>query len=399
MNRRQLLAGLATAGLGGVAGCSEAGLSSPTDSSGAGQQSPTAGQQSPTEAGDTIAGVELPVPRDALDRGAPEDAIPAIVDPVFDTDWSGLTIEVPDRFGGGVREKEPRLSPEDLVVGLERDGEARAYPLRVLNWHEVVNDDFRGPTLVTFCPLCGSGVTAERRVRGEVTQFGVSGLLWNSDLVMYDELTESLWSQIAGAAIRGPETGTRLSLLPSQLTTLSTWRESHPETLVLRPPPESETVGDDGVRDYTIDPYAGYEDSGQIGIGANDEPDDRLDPKQQVLGITHQGTAVAYPLSVVAERGLVNDTVGDLPVVVTVGPDNASLFGFVRRANGQTLTFERANATQMTADGSRWSVTTGEAVDGPRSGTQLEPATETGQLFWFAWADFYPDTRVFGMDG
>ncbi len=390
--RRDVLAGLTAVGTVAVAGCASS--RDATDQSTTASPEPTA-----TTSGDTIAGVELPVSRSKLERGAPKDAIPAITDPVFDTDWSGVTIETTDPFSGDTNVREPRLTPEDPVIGIEKDNEARAYPLRVLNWHEVVNDEFQGPTLVTFCPLCGSGVTAERRVQNEPTRFGVSGLLWNSDLVMYDALTESLWSQIAGTAIRGPETGTRLSLLPSRLTTLATWRESHPETLVLRPPPESETLVDGGVRDYTTNPYAGYDESGQIGIGANDAPDDRLDPKQRVLGITHDGTAVAYPLSTVTDRGgLVNDTVAGRPVVVTVGPDDQSLFGFVRRVEQMTLTFERTGPRRMTAGDSVFSTTTGEAVDGPLAGSQLPPATDMGQLFWFAWADFHPDTEIFGRD-
>ena len=401
MNRRRFLASCTAVGVGGVAGCTDRGSLGADTESGTDAEPTESGTRPGTATGQSVAGVELPVPRSKLQRGAPKDAIPAIVDPVFADDWSGVTIEVQNRFTGDTMEKQPRLRPDDPVIGLVRDGEARAYPLRVLNWHEIVNDRFRGPTLVTFCPLCGSGVTAERRVGGEPTRFGVSGLLWNSDLVMYDARTNSLWSQIAGTAIRGPETGTRLSLLPSRLTTLKTWRDSHPDTQVLLPPPESGTVADGpGVRDYTVDPYAGYDESDQVGIGANEETDDRLHPKTRVLGITHEGTAVAYPLQRVVDRGgVVNDTVGDLPVVVAVGPDGGSLFGFVRRADGETLTFERAEGGRMRGGDSLWSITTGEAVSGPFEGTRLDPATDGGQLFWFAWAEFHPDTAIFGGDG
>lgn len=392
MNRRQFLAAAGLAGLGGLAGCSGVGEVGSPDTA-------TTASGSATASGPSVAGVDLPIPRDELARGAPKDAIPAITEPKFATDWSNLTIEVTSPLTGEKTTKRPRLRKDDRVIGLERDGEARAYPLRVLNYHEVVNDTFAGPTLVTFCPLCGSGVTAERLVNGEETTFGVSGLLWNSDLVMYDELTGSLWSQIAGTAIRGPETGTELSFLPSQLTTLSTWRAAHPGTKVLLPPPESNTVrGREATRDYTSNPYAGYENSSAVGIGNNDDVDDRINPKTQVLGITHDGSAKAYPLPVVRERGLVNDTVGDLPVVVTVGPDETSLFGFVRRADGETLSFERTNPRRMTGGGSTWSVTSGEALDGPLQGTKLEPATDRGQMFWFAWADFNPDSAIFGRD-
>jgi hypothetical protein len=129
------------------------------------------------------------------------------------------------------------------VLGVEHDDRARAHPLRVLNHHEVVNDEFAGPLAVTYCVLCGSGVVFERRVTGEPTTFGVSGRLWRSDLVMYDGLTDSLWSQLAATAIRGPRTGDRLTLVPSSLTTWGKWRSAHPETRVLLPPPHSGTVG------------------------------------------------------------------------------------------------------------------------------------------------------------
>ena len=398
MNRRQFLVTTGMVGIAGLAGCSGSRNGEPSAES---TPSATASASATaTPEGPRVAGEPLPLDDSDLSRGAPKDAIPAITEPAFADDWEGLTIEVTSRITGDVNEKEPRLRPDDMVVGLEREGEARAYPLRILNYHEVVNDEFAGPTLVTFCPLCGSGVTAERRVRGEETTFGVSGLLWMSDLVMYDELTGSLWSQIAGRSVRGPETGTGLTFVPSQLTTLQTWRESHPDTEVLLPPPESNTVrGREAVRDYTQNPYAGYEDSGQVGIGANADVDDRLNPKTQVLGITDDGAATAYPLETVIDRGgVVNDAVGDLPVVVTVGPDETSLFGFVRRVDGETITFEPENPRRMAGGGSLWSVSEGRAVEGPMEGTTLDPATEKGQLFWFAWADFNPDTAIFGRD-
>ncbi|MFB6177939.1 MAG: DUF3179 domain-containing (seleno)protein, partial [Halobaculum sp.] len=210
--------------------------------------------------------------------------------------------------------------------------------------------------------------------------------------------TQSRWSQLAATAIRGPKTGTLLDLVPSSITTWGAWQESHPETKVLRPPPESGTVADgSGVRDYTVNPYAAYDGTSQIGIGNNDFSDDRLHPKARVLGIKSDGEAVAYPLETILKRGgVVNDTVGDLPVVVAVGPEESTLHGYVRRVDGETLTFESNVAGKITADGSAWSVTTGEALDGPYEGTTLDPATETGQLFWFAWLDFNPETSVFG---
>ncbi|MEZ3114971.1 DUF3179 domain-containing protein [Halobaculum sp. MBLA0147] len=412
MDRRNFLAGSLAGGLAALAGCAgagdDAGRGTSTDAA-TGAESTSGDGTGTTAAGATeaavsgpvtrVAGVDLPVPQNLLSRGAGKDAIPAITEPVFADDWSGLSVEVTSRFSGEVTTKEPRLRADDRVIGVERDGEARAYPLRVLNWHEIVNDDFGGPLLVTFCPLCGSGVTAVRRVGGETATFGVSGLLWNSDLVMYDGVSGSLWSQIAGTAIRGSRTGHTLELVPSTITTLGEWRESHPDTGVLLPPPESNTVrGRDAVRDYTSNPYATYDSADRIGIGRNSFDDDRLHPKTRVLGISAGETSRAYPLeAVVNSGGVVSDTVGDTPVVVAVGSAEATLHAYERTVDGETLSVSAGEPGRFTAGGSTWRVTDGRAVDGPYEGTTLAPATDTGQLFWFAWAEFNPQTEVFGQ--
>lgn len=380
MDRRGYLAGLAAGVFGSLAGC--AGYnpgSEPTPSSTATGTEPSASGR--TAGAAAAAEIELPVPKSEIDRVLPKDGIPAVTEPAFAADWSDTEYE---------------LLGTNRVIGVERDGEARAYPMRILNWHEVVNDDFGGPLLVTFCPLCGSGVTGIRRVDGEETLFGVSGRLWMSDLVMYDAKTNSLWSQIRAQAINGPETGERIELVPSALTTLSTWREAHPDTEVLLPPPASGTVGSgSNARDYNRDPYAGYEQSSRIGIGNNEFEDDRLHPKTRVIGIRHDGVARAYPLPRVTEAGVINDSVAGLPVVVTTDPGGA-LVAYERTVDGTTLTFEAAGERHLRAGGSRWSRTTGEAVDGPHEGARLRRANDVSPQFWFAWADFNPDTEIYG---
>lgn len=413
MDRRSFLAGsvaavTALAGCGGRRAGDDSGAETATRTSDA-TDSPTptdTATESATRAavpGDVkrVAGVDLPVPSEALARGAGKDSIPAITDPEFGTDWAGVSVEVRSRITGEQQTREPRLRPGDRVIGVARDGEARAYPLRILNWHEVVNDTFGGPLLVTFCPLCGSGVTAVRTVDGRETTFGVSGLLWNSDLVMYDGATGSLWSQIAATAIRGPRTGHTLELVPSTITTLGDWRETYPDTRVLRPPPESNTVvGRQAVRNYTANPYASYDDVDQVGLGRNDFDDDRLHPKTRVLGIAADGVARAYPLETVrAAGGVVEDTVGGTPVVVATGADGTTLHGWRRTVDGQTLSFSAAGDGRLSAGGSTWRAATGAAVSGPYEGTRLTPATDTGQLFWFAWAEFRPETTVYGQSG
>jgi hypothetical protein len=379
MNRRRLLAALG-AGVAGLAGCS--GSSSTNATREAFTLSPT-----PTPQRGQVGSVEIPVPRSELDQPLPRDAIPAIVDPVFAEDWSGLTVPDSSPYDGG-----PLLPADAPVLGVEREGAARAYPLRVLDWHEVVNDTFAGPLLVTYCPLCGSGVTAERRVDGEETVFGVSGRLWRDDLVMYDRATESLWSQILGAAIRGPRAGERLSLVPSSLTSWGEWQDTHPETRVLLPPPRSNTVsGRDATYDYFTPKYT-YEGDQLIGRtdGARGQPAER----RFVVGVERDGQARAYPFDVVVEEGVVNDRVGDLPVVVTTTPGD-TLVAYDRRVEGSTLRFETDDAAHLRAGGSRWERATGRAVDGPHEGRRLDSATDTGPMFWKGWRNFHPDTSIY----
>ena len=385
MERRGLLRLLGGAGLAGLAGCTGRRVEpTPTPRPGGVEQ---------------VAGTTLPVPQHDLRLGGLRDAIPAIIEPAFGEDWAGLTVEY--RTAAEVRASgtiEPRLAPEDRVIGVVRGGEARAYPLRVLDWHEVVNDDLAGPLLVTYCPLCRSGIVAERTLDGEPARFGVSGWLWNSALVMYDVPTDSLWSQIAATAIRGQLTGERLSLVPSTITTWAAWREAHPEGRVLLPPPRSNTVRGPVGFDYTADPYADYRTSRRMGIGQNAVPDHGVDlhPKAQVLGVTAGGRAKAYPLEVVRGAGPLNDAVGGVPVVVAAAGGGATAVAYVRRVDGETMAFEAGPGSTLAAGGSRWRLADGRAVDGPHAGTTLRPATEVGPMFWFAWLDFHPETAVYG---
>jgi hypothetical protein len=379
MKRRRFLGALGAGLTIGLAGCTGNGtdLSGPNST----DPAPTATVSTESSRAASLADPDLPLSDSDLRRGAAKDAIPAITDPAFASDWSGV---------------EASLVDENRVIGVAVEGKARAYPLSVLNWHEVVNDNFAGPLLVTYCPLCGSGVTAERRVDGQETVFGVSGLLWMSDLVMYDALTESLWSQVLGKAVKGPKTGTSMSLRPSTLTTWGDWRAEYPDTQVLLPPPASDTVKGEVSRNYNRDPYVGYEDSRRIGIGGG-SADGRLHPKTSVIGVATDEVARAYPLETVQERGgVVNDTVGGLPVVVAV-TQGGSLVAYERTVDGTTLTFDR-DGDALVAGGSRWGIVSGQARDGPYEGTFLTAANDRSPMFWFAWADFYPGTEIFGQN-
>lgn len=376
-SRRLFLAALGTSGAVATAGCL-GGVSSrlPFGSSGANATPAPSREPSISE---TYRDVELPVPESELARGAAKDTFPSITEPAFGPDWSGVA---------------PDLVDENLVIGVERDGIARAYPLKMLNLHEVVNDLLGGPLLVTYCPLCASGIVADRTVNGEVLTFGVSGLLWRSDLVMYDEGTGSLWSQLLAQAIRGELTGTQLALYPSTITTWGQWRESHPGTEVLLPTPVSKTIRGEVHLHYDQSRYAGYDTSRRIGIGTHGETDDRLHPKTQVIGVAHDGVARAYPLTALAKTGVVNDTVGGLPVVVAAV--DTTLVAYERRVGARVLTFER-DGDRLVGGGSRWDPLSGRALDGPDEGERLTIANDRSPMFWFAWVDFFPDSEIYGQ--
>ncbi len=382
VRRRDLLASLGLAGVGGLAGCLGSGSGSPP-----GSPSPTP-TPTPRSVTTGFGDVDLPVNGSEIETRLPKDGIPAITEPAFGEDWKDWSAVPEERR----LDSPPALVDEAPVVGVERDGEARAYPLRILDWHEVVNDVFGGPLLVTYCPLCGSAVVAVREVRGEETTFGVSGKLWRNDLVLYDDATGSLWSQLLATAIQGPATGETLELLPSSLSTWGEWRESHPDTLVLLPPPGSGTVADrESNFDYADSKY-NYEGEAQV-VGYDAAASYTL-----VVGVVHGGEAVAYPFEAVREAGVVNDRVGGLPVVVAATP-GGSLVAYERTVDGETLRFAVADGRHLRAGGSRWERTTGRAVDGPHEGERLSPANERSPLFRRAWEDFHPESRVWSPSG
>jgi hypothetical protein len=259
VKRRTFLAGVPP-GLVGTAGCL-VGYQNETGT-GNGSESESEREDPPTE----YPGIaEYGYPSTVCEEDLRPDAIPAIEDPAFAPDWSEVDIPEEYRAGGG-------LTDDRVVVGVERDDLARAYPLSVLARHEVVNDSLGGPVLVTYCPICRSGLVASRELDGGAATFGVTGLLWkppdaytaaseadgkvfgasesdpetgvrdSANLVMYDEPTGSRWSQVLAEAICGPKTGESLEILPSTVATWGEWRTEHPDTVVLLPPPFSGTL-------------------------------------------------------------------------------------------------------------------------------------------------------------
>jgi hypothetical protein len=299
----------------------------------------------------------------------PRDAIPSIDDPAFGGEYFGDD-------GDGV-----------VVV----DGEPpRAYPIRVLSYHEIVNDRGRG-VAVTWCPICGSAVVYERRVGDRSLTFGVSGKLADDGLVMYDRETETEWHQPTGEAMAGPLAGERLTVRPAAVTTYGEFRAENPGGEVLQPVGEREP-GTDPWTEYDMERYEAYfegEAFGLYGMRGTGEPRawDRtdLDPKTVVLGVEHGGAAVGYPLSrVEGAGGVVSDTVGGRAVVVcAVGSALLAVAdpGFGLRVEGG----------ELRGGGTTWEVTTGRGADGRRL-----DRLPSRRLFAFAWQDAHGPDSFYG---
>ena len=330
---------------------------------------------------------EVPL-NEFLSGGPGKDGIPAIDAPAFEQAANVTWLE-----------------PQEPVISVGIDDTWRAYPIQILMWHEIVNDTLAGvPVAVTFCPLCHTAIAFDRTVDGQVLDFGVSGNLRHSDLVMYDRQTESWWQQATGRGIVGAFTGTQLEFLPSSLISWEQFRELHPDGEVL-----SRETGHS--RNYGVNPYGGYDEVDSVPFLLRDETllDGRLNPKVRVVGVVVDDASVAYPLPSLAEAVVVNDAVGGEPIVILWAPGTVSGLGsstvaggeevgsavvFSRTLDGEFLEFEPAGDGRMTdlATGSTWNLD-GVAVEGPEEGARLDPVPND-QPFWFAWAIFRPDTVV-----
>lgn len=270
-----------------------------------------------------------------LSGGPPKDGIPAILEPKF----------IPAK-------KAHFLKKNDRILGLVINGEAKAYPINILNWHEIVNDVVGGKkVLVSYCPLCGTGMAFDATIKGKHHTFGVSGLLYKSDVLMYDHQTESLWSQISRKAVTGPQTGTILKLLPLVHTTFGAWKREHPGSLVLST--------DTGYRrDYDRDPYISYGKNDRLMFSVG-KIDRRYPTKTWVIGIEYLGVTRAYPFSELSSgpRSF-NDHIGSEMVKVTYDPSSRT--ARIRNQAGKDL--------------------------------------PTVVAYWFAWTAFHPETEVYQAD-
>ncbi len=320
--------------------------------------------------------------------GPPPDGIPPIDSPNF------ATIEETDF-----------LSDNEPVVVVEVGGEARAYPVQILIWHEIVNDEFGDvPVSITFCPLCNSALAYDRRFGDQVLDFGTSGSLYQSALVMYDRQSGSLWAHFTGQGLVGHYAGAQLDFIPAQTVSWSQFKAAHPDGLVL-------TQDTGAARDYGLNPYPGYdfEDSDPIDTFFNGEVDRTLLAKARVVGVFDDEGSVAVRLEDLQTTPVIPITESGRNLVVlhqagvSSALDNNTIEGGRDIGQNGVFTAESADGTALTftADGdgfvddqtgSTWNIL-GQATDGELAGEQLEAVNHL-DTFWFAWATYQPDTVV-----
>ena len=328
-------------------------------------------------------------PDEVISGGPPPDGIPPIDDPVF--------LDVVDNL--------ELLPANEPVVALEINGDARAYPIRAMVWHEIVNDTVGGvPVSVTYCPLCNSAVTYERTINGVETTFGTSGRLFASALVMYDRATETLWTHYDGQAVIGVLTGEQLKAHAAPLMAWDQFRSTYPAGKIL------DWTQSGFNRDYGRNPYTGYDDPDNTPFLFRGMLDDRAAAMQRVVGVTYEGSSAAFGLGTVSggEGRASAVKVGDSDLVVfwvagqssaldagqvSTGRDVGSTGVFIPHAGGRGLTFSYDGEHFVdTETGSLW-LLNGEAIEGELVGEKLVqiPHLDT---FWFAWSTYQPDTSL-----
>jgi hypothetical protein len=273
-------------------------------------------------------------PSKILSGGPPKDGIPSIDNPKF------VSVSEADRW----------IEDNELVLAIDYKGVKRVYPFQILVWHEIVNDTIAGdPILVTYCPLCGSGIAYKRELNGEAVEFGTTGRLYNSNLVMYDRKTDTWWTQIDGKAIVGELTGQELTEVSIDTVTWREWKAAHPDSTVL--------TQDTGFsRPYGRDPYGTYYEDSFLMFPVENQ-DQRIHPKTVIFGIEVNGVYKAYKEEDVIRKGTFEDTVAGLRI--QIARDAAGIVTFTDLDSSREIVKERD--------------------------------------FWFAWYAFHPDTLVYEL--
>jgi len=321
--------------------------------------------------------------------GPPRDGIPPIDDP------KPVSQRKADEF----------LDDREPVLAVQVGRDVRAYPIQILVWHEIANDELGGrPIAVTYCPLCNSSLVFDRRVAGRTVTFGTTGNLRKSDLVMWDRQTESWWQQLTADAVVGKLTGTRLKVRPSQTLSWGDFKARYPDGDVL-----SRDTGAD--RDYGRNPYEGYDDPRTAPFLYEGKSDSALPAKERVAAVFAGGEVVVAPFSRLERRRAMNEEVGGVPTAIlfksgvvsaldsssiTDSRDVGTAAAFDRRRGDRTLDFEPAAAGRFRDRQTRsvWDIT-GRALSGRLRGERLRPLRHDEQ-FWFALAAFVPKARILG---
>lgn len=272
-------------------------------------------------------------PEKIVGGGPPKDGIPSIDNPKY------VSLEEADQW----------IQDNELVLAIIYKGVKRVYPLQIMVWHEIVNDEIAGdPLLITYCPLCGSGIAFERKINGETVEFGTSGKLYNSNLVMYDRKTNSYWTQIGGQAIVGELTGTVLTPISIETVVWRDWKKVHPDSEVL-----SQDTG--FIRAYGRDPYGSYYEDSLLFFPVENQDPSGVHPKTVIFGIEVDGVFKAYREDDLKEKGSIDDTVNGVPI--RVERDEAGIVRITKTDTGREIVKERD--------------------------------------FWFAWYAFHPDTELY----
>jgi len=322
-----------------------------------------------------------------LSGGPPKDGIPAIDHPVLIS----------------VNDASKWLHPREPVIVVEHQDEARAYPLQILIYHEIVNDIFFDqPIAVTFCPLCNASIVFDRRLSGRTLDFGTTGNLRKSDMVMYDRQTESWWQQFTGAGIIGHYSGKKLTKLSSKIVAFKEFQMTYPNGNVL-----SRETGHS--RPYGTNPYRGYDRIGDIPFLFSDPVDHRLPAMERVISVGYGSQYRLYPFAELDGAGLIHDQLGDLPIAIFHKENLLSVLdkrkiensrsvysavAYDRRLEGRTLEF-KINSDKIIdiQTKSHWNIF-GRAVAGPLKGKQLK-SVDSGVHFAFAWLAFMPDSEIY----
>jgi len=271
-------------------------------------------------------------PSKIISGGPPKDGIPSIDNPKFVS----------------VSEADEWIADNELVMAIIYKDVKRVYPLQIMVWHEIVNDKIAGdPLLITYCPLCGSGIAFERRINGEEVEFGTSGKLYNSNLVMYDRKTDSYWTQIDGQAVVGELTGMKLRPVSIDTLVWRDWKAAHPDSEVL-----SQDTGYN--RNYGRDPYGNYYEDSFLFFPVEGQ-DDRIHPKTVIFGIEVNGNYKAYKEEDLIELGIIMDRIEGIDIMIE--RDDTGIVKITNLDSGKEIVKERD--------------------------------------FWFAWYAFHPETNLY----